>query len=273
MFQQTTNANGTVLKEPQGDACHFCYEAWESSLKAEYTSWSDLIQAHESSKEVAEKINKVVAVHRGTREKDHSVEQVLETQGITVDIERHMIVLSDAEVRAALHVPRLLKSHTKDLRSIVMPSEGRPHETETLWCFSDPTRPYRTAKIRTSGGVSSEAFAMPSARSCYQGQARHYMNQAWASSESLVPSILSARLPTLHSFLRHDGANKKSSGAGSGADDGDSDGEGGTMGGAVETVGIAASAVPADKTTSSDGTSLVSPSKGARPPVRRRNRR
>lgn len=271
MCEASENANGTRNMKAIGTACEDCYKFYQQALAGEFDSWDDMAAKRRKDKAVASQLSLAKAVWSGARERAFSASEVYSRRCVGVQVHRHLIVANASELRALLGVPRLLKSHTKDLRTLEMPLEGRPEESETLYVFDDPSKRFRTATLTTSADVTSQATDMTFAQSCYKEQPPFYMGRSWSKDESGAAKLLGQRFPSVDAFLKSHGVKRRS--ARSDGDDDDED-DGGAAGSSdasehesgagdaeaseAALVGIAAS--------SADASSLVSPAK-PRPPV------
>lgn len=211
-MEQVSGANGQVTSRALGTSCHDCYAVWQDSLKCEFPDFSALAAQYGSDPTVKDKVDKAAAVHRGGVA-SFSREQVESMREVKIEVKRHYFVASDSELRSLLHVPRILKAHTKGLGCMTLPVEGRPNEEETVHVFADPSRPLRSAEVTMVLGVGARAMEMPTSRSCYAGQAKHEAASWWASSETQAASLASSKLPSLSEYLTCHGVQAPSAAA------------------------------------------------------------
>lgn len=204
LVEQTSAANGAQAAKPVGNACHNCFEAFSQGLKPEFEEWSKLVAAAKVP-EVKERIKQALLVHSGAQDPAFARSAATADRTAQIAVQRHMLVLSDSELRAMLRVPRLLKSHTRELTAIALPSDEDLSISENLWCFSDPSKPYRTAVVTTGVGFTSQSQVLAQDRCIYDGQAAHFVQSAWLESESKACGAVAAKLPTVESFLASQG--------------------------------------------------------------------
>lgn len=207
-MERTIAANGNEQHTATGNACAPCYKAWEGAFRAEYKDFTSLAKAFESgTDELRERISTALRVHSGVAQPSFPRAEVSDMQGATIKIQRHMVILGEAELRSALRANRLLKCMMRDLRSLRIPAERALHQTETVFCFSHPDRPFRTAIIETSAGVSSQSIRMPTASALCEAQASHFMQQSWETCDATSPlaAIAGAKLPCVDTFLASQG--------------------------------------------------------------------
>lgn len=271
LSERSQKANGTSVSAV-GDACHDCYQGWQQGFKAEHSEWSAFVSAYKRDASSKSRIDVALRVLRGEEEAAFPVEEVKQQHSVGIEIQRHMVCLSSAELRSALGASRLLESHTRELKSVSVASETNPSERETLYLFADPSRPYRSAIARASFDISSQGMLQDKAHSCYNGQGSFVQASAWSNADAGVQPVVTARLPSLAPFLRSQGASSKPKGAkrtggpahgddgtssdGDGSQHADDEDEGESADALLEGI-AAASSAPLD---------LISPAK-RRPPV------
>ena len=167
------------------------------------------MQAHSADPAAKERIDLGMSVLRRETQPTFPVEEVWKQHKVGVEVQRHMMCLSASELRIALGVPRLLKSHTANLKTICVASESNPAELETLYMFSNPDKPFRTVVVRSAFDVTSQGLLQDRTHSCYAGQGSHVANAEWSQSEVGVAPILSLRLPVFSEYLRSQGVAAK----------------------------------------------------------------
>lgn len=198
---KVTAANGQDIVTPKGDACHDCYEGWEAVYKPQFASWESWVAAKHSTQETSAAFDKALAVWSAKQPADFPQEQVTQDTTASIHVERHFICVSEPELRQLLHTPRLLKSQTKDLRTIQVPDEGDPSKQEVMYVFADPLRPFRSAVLRTGMQLSTSAMIQDRASSAYAGQGQFLQRKSWEEASVNATSLVGAALPSLGSFM------------------------------------------------------------------------
>lgn len=199
-------ASGEKRAKPTGDACEACFRAWNTSLKYEYGSWRDLCDRVASCQDTRSKVAGALSVLSGESQAEFAPESVTSSAGVSMEIKRHFVMLSEAELRAELRVPRLLKSHTRGVPSVTVHSETNPGEKEVVFAFADPDRPHRTGTITTRFGVASQSTPGPPQDCGYAGQGLHQVREVYGSQHDDASKLVSARLVPLCEFLESQGA-------------------------------------------------------------------
>lgn len=279
LMSQSTGTNGVVTTKPVGTACDECFSCWQTIFAFQYTDFEAFASAYHRDSTTAAVIDAAFSVHRKASVANFPQHQVTSSSSVALSVSRHYIFLSEADLRAALGVARLLKSHTRSLTSVKLPCEEDLGKTELFFAFCDPQRPWRTGRLSTSISSECEGLVMDRSISCYPEQGAHCFGRTWTSDQGDAVALSGAKVLGLSEFLASQGVSsnagrlqqdvslRTSSGAagsamgrpaGGGSEDESDEGGDGGGGGREELVGIAASGM---------GISLTSPARPGRPQV------
>lgn len=196
-----TAANGEVKETAIGDACLECWKLWDESWRYQYDSFDKFSEAYHTSKDVAAKIDKSLGVARLSGTADFNQEEVQRSFTLNLNVERTYKILNESELRTLLGVPRLLKSHTKNLPVVQVPSESGSGAFEKCFAFVDDENPWRTARVSSVVAASVSSIASSRDKSLHAEHGRSCQASVWKGDESGGAALATASLRSVFDFL------------------------------------------------------------------------
>ncbi len=159
-----------------GDACHDCFDTYTRGFSDDCKSFDDFAERYKQSKTFRAEVAAAMLVKNGG-EKPFKAEKVEKVLGTTYTIQRHVVIMTEKELRHELGVPRLTADITKTLPQMSVPSEADSTLAEQVFVFADSDKPHRSLTIATTIGVTASTESLPSTSHLWAGQSARCLHR------------------------------------------------------------------------------------------------
>ena len=163
-----------------GNQCEQCWTLWQHAFR--HQSWEALLSQvakDPAYKSMAEEARK--AMLDGKSAKSFPDQSVFTVQGLSVEVERCYIIMTERDLRRASGLGRIGRTQLKGLQSVQLPMEDGQQGQETCYLFADEANPQRRMRIKVQMGSKLEAQNMRPAEVFWEGQGgcyhAHYSQQ------------------------------------------------------------------------------------------------
>eukprot|EP00971_Amphidinium_carterae_P352906 6492769-Amphidinium_carterae.4 len=155
------------------DKCEECYTLHEQAFF--WLDWQALCARHHKDKAFAGIVGDARQAKAGHRHKPAVDEEVVAATKVELELERSFICLSDREMRRDASVSRIPKGALKSVPQIEVPGEGGG-ERETVYCFKEPSEPYRKLHVKVNIASQHTRTPMPLRNFVYAEQGGDVQN-------------------------------------------------------------------------------------------------
>eukprot|EP00971_Amphidinium_carterae_P330376 6463369-Amphidinium_carterae.4 len=179
---------------------------------------------NKSGSELPQQLQEAERVSENPTLKTWKPQSVTGTQSHVMELQKSYVVLTANELRKALQVERLKKSHTQGVPVVVLMNQSG--SLEEHYVFTDPAKPWKTLNVKTEHSIGWDVHELCSENQTWAKQAErvHEHSQTSLLSSSRVGSLVnSPGVLSLDEHLQKVATTERLAEAGPEASDGDGD--------------------------------------------------